>query len=76
MILKNPSVQAAPQTIQQNFWVWDQALLWKFPRCFYMQLKLGLTLALALHFGKCQDYREPGGSRAARSEILYSVGLG
>ena len=63
-----------PQTIQ-NFWLWDQALLGKLLGYFCMQLKLGLTLALALHLGKWQDYGEPGDSRAPHSEFLYLVSL-
>lgn len=72
MILKNPNVQAVSQRIQQDFWVWDQALLLNFLMYSHRQLKLGPTLLLALHLSKHQDY---GKSRALPLEILYLVGL-
>ena len=74
MILKNPNVQATPSN-NSEFLVVGPGFTWKAPWVFCMQLKLGLTLALALHLGKCQDYGEPGDSRAPHSEFLYLVSL-
>lgn len=69
MILEEPHVQAAPQTIQQQFGLWAQALPLNLPRCFHMQLKLQ-TLVLIQHFSKHQDFGEPGDTTVPPSEIL------
>lgn len=70
MTLEETHVQTAPQTIQQQFWLWAQALPLNLPRCFHMQLKLQPTLVLTQHFSKHQDFGEPADSTVPPSGIL------